>query len=173
MTAMMKAIPTEYNGTIFRSRLEARWAMLFDRHDILYVYEPNGYEINGCSYIPDFFLPVLNTFIEVKGDVENRRSKEKVFNMINAVSAIDESVNFYIADSGGRLFCPGAYFDGLTDEDYEYSVITLGHCMANDKVFILDPPITSICPFCKQPFGKYIVHKIIDIDLPQFQWTGK
>lgn len=57
------AIPTDYNGQRFRSRLEAKWAALFDRCNWRWSYEPNDYD----GYIPDFVLhfrvPVL---VEVK-----------------------------------------------------------------------------------------------------------
>ena len=34
------AIPTEYKGAMFRSRLEARWAATFDILQMGWVYEP-------------------------------------------------------------------------------------------------------------------------------------
>src|SRR3990167_4035696 len=46
------AKPTEYRGTMFRSRLEARWAAFFDLVGWKWVYEP--FELN--YYIPDFIL---------------------------------------------------------------------------------------------------------------------
>lgn len=63
----MKAIDTSYNGYLFRSRLEARWAVFFDELGIRYEYEDQGYELsNGQWYLPDFWLPDLKTFVEVK-----------------------------------------------------------------------------------------------------------
>jgi hypothetical protein len=57
------AIPTDYNGVRFRSRLEAKWAALFDRCGWRWSYEPNDFD----GYIPDFALrfrtPIL---VEVK-----------------------------------------------------------------------------------------------------------
>jgi hypothetical protein len=43
------AIPTEYKGVKFRSRLEAKWAIFFDTLGIEWEYEPQGYEI-GTGY---------------------------------------------------------------------------------------------------------------------------
>lgn len=48
----IKAIPTFYNGTQYRSRLEARWAAFFDLVGWRYDYEPQ--DLNG--WIPDFAL---------------------------------------------------------------------------------------------------------------------
>ena len=53
----MKAIQTRYKGYHFRSRLEARYAVLFDALKIKWDYEPEGFELGGgFRYLPDFFL---------------------------------------------------------------------------------------------------------------------
>jgi len=64
----IKSIETLYAGHRFRSRLEARWAVFFDAVGAKWEYEPQGYEVNGIPYLPDFLLPDLRTFVEVKGD---------------------------------------------------------------------------------------------------------
>lgn len=65
----MKAIETNYNGYRFRSRLEARWAVFFDKAGIKYKYETEGFKTsNGLYYLPDFYLPDLKVFVEVKGE---------------------------------------------------------------------------------------------------------
>lgn len=64
---MIKAIETEYAGCRFRSRLEARWAVFFDHLQIEWEYEPQGYESESGRYLPDFWLPELHTWVEVKG----------------------------------------------------------------------------------------------------------
>ena len=66
----IKAIDTEYNGMLFRSRLEARWAVFFDAAKIKYEYEPEGFEYHGYRYLPDFYLPETDTYAEVKPDRE-------------------------------------------------------------------------------------------------------
>ncbi len=54
------AIPTMYNGLQFRSRLEARWAAMFDVCGFRYDYEPTDFS----GYIPDFRID--RTYIEIK-----------------------------------------------------------------------------------------------------------
>ncbi len=55
----MKAIQTRYNGCRFRSRLEARYAVLFDHLEIKWDYEPEGFEFpDGRRYLPDFWLHI-------------------------------------------------------------------------------------------------------------------
>lgn len=63
--SIIPAIPTKVLGVQFRSRLEAKWALFFDKVGWPWAYEP--FDLNG--YIPDFILgkdllveikPVLN-----------------------------------------------------------------------------------------------------------------
>lgn len=63
----VKPIETKYKGYRFRSRLEARWAVFLDELDIRYEYELEGFTLpSGTAYLPDFFLPNLGVFVEVK-----------------------------------------------------------------------------------------------------------
>lgn len=64
---MIKAIETRYNGYHFRSRAEARWAVFFDAIGLHYEYEKEGYELECGRYLPDFWLPDLKYWFEVKG----------------------------------------------------------------------------------------------------------
>lgn len=80
-----KAIQTEYKGYLFRSRLEARWAVFFDACHIKWEYEPEGYILgNGHRYLPDFLLhgvsgrAASDLYVEVKG-VMTAADAEKIF----------------------------------------------------------------------------------------------
>lgn len=64
---MIQPIETVYNNYRFRSRLEARWAVFFDTAGIKYEYEYEGWNLGHTYYLPDFWLPELDTWIEVKG----------------------------------------------------------------------------------------------------------
>ncbi len=65
----IKAIETRYAGCRFRSRLEARWAVFFDTLGVRWEYEPEGLLFDdGTRYLPDFRLPDLRIWFEVKGD---------------------------------------------------------------------------------------------------------
>lgn len=77
----MKAIETIYNGYRFRSRLEARWAVFFDTLGIEYRYEDEGYDLDGVWYLPDFYLPQYNYFIEIKPDTPTREEREKAIKL--------------------------------------------------------------------------------------------
>ncbi len=64
----IKPIETIYNGYRFRSRLEARWAVFFDTLGVQYIYEREGFDLGGIWYLPDFWLPDLNCWVEIKGN---------------------------------------------------------------------------------------------------------
>ncbi len=64
---MKGVLSTTYNGIKFRSRTEARWAVFFDVLGIKYVYESEGYNLGDFYYLPDFWLPDHDFFVEIKG----------------------------------------------------------------------------------------------------------
>lgn len=66
-STILKAIETFYNGYHFRSRIEARWAVFFDDLGIAYEYEKEGYSLEGAKYLPDFWLPRHDCWVEIKG----------------------------------------------------------------------------------------------------------
>ena len=61
------SIPETYKGIRMRSRLEVRYAKFFDQHRLNWSYEPEGFQIIGVRYLPDFYLPDIRTIVEVKG----------------------------------------------------------------------------------------------------------
>jgi len=49
---------THYDGYLFRSKLEAKWAVFFNTLKIPYEYEPEAFFCSdGSQYTPDFHLP--------------------------------------------------------------------------------------------------------------------
>jgi hypothetical protein len=84
----IKAIETLYRGFRFRSRLEARWAIFFDVAGIPWRYEEQGYDLSRVRvpnepksadaysplrYLPDFYLPEQDCWIEVKPSTPSER----------------------------------------------------------------------------------------------------
>lgn len=68
----IQAIETEYAGHLFRSRLEARWAVFLDTLGIKWAYEAQGLEVDDVRYLPDFelsgrILGAYGVHAEVKG----------------------------------------------------------------------------------------------------------
>lgn len=95
----MKPIQTQYRGYLFRSRLEARWAVFFDACGVEWEYEPEGYRFeNGICYLPDFLLhdvqlggygsdsdisDIRRLYVEVKGQMTQADS-EKIMGFYKA-----------------------------------------------------------------------------------------
>lgn len=73
MTAVVAAIETRYAGCRFRSRLEARWAIFFDALNLAWEYEREGFDLAVGRYLPDFWLPTLDAWYEVKGALPTHR----------------------------------------------------------------------------------------------------
>ena len=67
----IKAIETIYKGYRFRSRNEARWGVFFDAIGLPWDYEIEGFEGDGFKYLPDFYLPSLNIWVEIKLEQSN------------------------------------------------------------------------------------------------------
>ncbi len=76
---MIKAIETKYKGYKFRSRLEARWAVFFDALGIKWEYEKEGFDLEEAGwYLPDFWLPDKQVWVEVKPRAPSESEGEKM-----------------------------------------------------------------------------------------------
>jgi hypothetical protein len=113
----IKAIETRYKGHRFRSRLEARWAVVFDAAGIEWRYEEQGFDLGPelGFYLPDFFLPSLNAFVEVKAalpDLAPRwhvpRTNAIEVQKIRAVANQHQAWAYLVADISKEtsIYCP-------------------------------------------------------------------
>jgi hypothetical protein len=72
------AIPNIYSGVVYRSRLEARWSVFLETLGVRALYEHEAYDLpDGTRYLPDFWLPGLATFLEVKPARPSREERQK------------------------------------------------------------------------------------------------
>lgn len=69
---IFKPIQTRYSEHLFRSRLEARWAVFFDQLGIKWQYEWEGYSFENYAYLPDFFFPEFDYYAEIKPNDNER-----------------------------------------------------------------------------------------------------
>lgn len=110
-------IETEYKGYRFRSRLEARWAVFFDSLGIKWLYEQEGFDIDGVWYLPDFYLVDSASFFEVKG-VMAEKDTLKIMALIDTghpvtigfdngkfISCDNWSENYEIVDERSSWLC--------------------------------------------------------------------
>lgn len=80
----VQAIETRFDGHLFRSRTEARWAVFFKEMGWKYQYEVEGFDLKGVRYLPDYFLPELNCWFEVKGSMPSADELDKLRSLVEA-----------------------------------------------------------------------------------------
>lgn len=67
--------PTHYRGTWFDSRTEAKWPVAWDLLDLVWRTDPlKIVDYSGRGFIPDFYLPQIELFVEVASDDEHRQA---------------------------------------------------------------------------------------------------
>jgi len=84
---MIKAIQTEYNQLLFRSRIEARWAYTFDLLSLPYEYEKEGYDLPSGRYLPDFWMPTLKKWVEIKGESPDKHEEKLAYELADATDS--------------------------------------------------------------------------------------
>jgi len=110
-----KPIETRYNGYHFRSRLEARWALFFDTLGISYEYEKEGYDLEGTWYLPDFWLPEKQCWVEIKGEnpTEEEIRKAKLLALYTGYEVYIFSGNISMPDQENQpeitCYCPPTF----------------------------------------------------------------
>lgn len=120
-------IETQYNGFLFRSRLEARWAVFFDTLNIEYRYEPEGYDLDGIWYLPDFYLPKLRYWIEIKADLPTPEERQKA---IMLAQATQQLVFIFAGDIWHTVQGLGFLSYSLTREEVEQVYGQMGNEIA-------------------------------------------
>jgi hypothetical protein len=109
-----RGIPTAYKGVNMRSRLEARWACMFDLLGWSWEYEP----IDLPGWIPDFRLNG-HLLVEVRPKVFREGLYEK---MANALATLPKDTEGLGGRSGGQV--PGAWVLDVPSqrplEEYEW-----------------------------------------------------
>lgn len=155
----LKAKPTFYNGYLFRSKLEAKWAVFLDLLGVPYEYESDAFECaDGSQYTPDFYLPKsylrgkphgLGLHLEIK-PVDWDEDREYIYRISSA---------FY--DQGNLALLCGDPFDVYCEVNrianqhlspqYDRDMAMM-HCRAC-RIFKVDHGIRSNykCPCCGEP----------------------
>jgi len=126
----MKAIQTEYKGFLFRSRLEARWAVFFDALGLHWEYEAEGFELSdGRFYLPDFKVVSPHGYItwyEIKYSEQHNDGKIGVLE--------DDYISENAVDGGSVYECHKTSFTLLSGDPAD--------------VLSLDKSWQRVCPRC-------------------------
>ena len=135
----VRPIETRYRGNLFRSRLEARWAVFFDSVGTDYVYEPDGYDLaelhpslwraavdeygpgpQSTWYLPDFYLPEWDKFVEIK---PYAASKEEQFRCIALSALTGKTVHFISGRTCMKKEVVSVFFTfGFLPEEHPYGL---------------------------------------------------
>jgi hypothetical protein len=108
----MAPVPTRYENVLFRSRLEARWAVYFSMRKWSWVYEPQRFKLkNGKSYLPDFYLPDFHCHIEVKPT--RNLTNDEIELLIEYETYCDEARALYREQAVGQYLVPLVVLIGL------------------------------------------------------------
>lgn len=126
----MKAIETVFDGYRFRSRLEARYAVFFKTLGIEYQYEVEGFDLDGVPYLPDFWLPKQQRWIEIKGQEPTSQELAKI-------EALEVATGY-----------PACVFYGLPGDNDGYAYFTCAHESNGGKSFSSEVQWRR-CPICK------------------------
>jgi len=143
----MKAIETLYSGIRFRSKTEAKWALFMDIIGCKWLYEPEGYDLgDGVFYCPDFYLPDIETFLEIKPITGGHpsptmelaiQSRKRVVTFMGEPAIYDEYDDVAICHQVGMMshwhYCEGGYAnDPDCGEDWPYMFCVCPMCELAD-----------------------------------------
>lgn len=65
-SALAPGKPARYRGRNYRTRSEAKWAVVLTELGVPFYYEPSHYRLEAGLYLPDFWLPTMDAYLEVK-----------------------------------------------------------------------------------------------------------
>lgn len=138
----VKSIETVYNGYRFRSRLEARVAVLFDALGIEYQYEPEGFEYKGDYYLPDFYVPngdpdgggytFRDYYVEVK-PIRKGFGKE-----------IKKAINVVVNGLKKNLLIITEIPDLELEKTHSETTLCNGECVCKNPTFAMVSPTTIV-----------------------------
>jgi hypothetical protein len=154
---MIKAIETRYKGYHFRSRLEARWAVFFDHLGLRWQFEPEGFDLSEYGlgyYLPDFFLPDQNYWIEVKPDNFDHRDQD-AYRKLAYVGAATDARGLLVAGEPYHNVVMGNFEDymapGVLPYDQWWTVDTYYREEGDEmnRAGQMDGPyLFCVCPLC-------------------------
>lgn len=110
-----KPIPTNYGRYTYKSRLEARWSVLLDALGVPFAYEAEGYQLGNTAYLCDFWLPRLESWVEIKPKPPTRSENRKALWLSVATGHPVYLFHGEIIAGGVWAYC---YTNGDVDEEY-------------------------------------------------------
>lgn len=151
------SIPTTYKGIRMRSKLETEWAQWFDEYGIIWAYEPEGFALpNGIAYLPDFWLPEMNTVFEAKG-VLDQDDEAKIRALAKTAAPRGVMVILGEAPVGARYRLVNPTPQRTTDEFVHLydDMVALVRCSKCKRWYFVEAFHKWTCRTCDYYDGKY------------------
>lgn len=144
MSKELIPIDTEYNGYYFRSRLEARYAVYFDELGWEYEYESEGYKLDSGFYLPDFYLPEIDCFVEVKAKPLNKLEMKICTELAERLSKNEQQIKVLLLEGQPdyktfRALSIDFLYDDvipITKGDKYYPFFLNGSALFNRNIFV-------------------------------------
>lgn len=138
---------TTYKKIIMRSRFETKIAYFLDCLKIKWEYEPKCFLLSeGMYYLPDFFLPELNMWIEAKGLIEEHNKE------ISRCFVKDNNTELLlIAPRETQWFSMKDYNEGICEDNEVF----LGKCSHCGSYFFTSNLGWYFCRKCKAYEGDH------------------
>lgn len=156
----IKALDTFYNGYLFRSRLEAKWAVFFDALGWRYEYENKDFNLPSGRYLPDFYFPEIGVYAEVKPACLSKNELRKCIELSNRINTTPQAFDVLLLEGPPDSKSYRTISEGLI----YYEVVFLGE---KDKFH----------PFYTEKFDKYYcdstVNAIIESRMKRFEFESK
>lgn len=138
----MNAIKTDWNGTTYRSRLEAEVAQFFSFFGPV-DYEPKSFLLEGgIHYMPDFWVEEMNAWVEARG-YRTHKGDAQLVAFAAAIGdgrigrgfsrAEDDRSKWTTSPASFFVIVPGGSFcaDWTSDGLYEGCLVRCGRCGKN------------------------------------------
>lgn len=143
----MPAIQTQYNGRLFNSRLDARWAVFFDALCVKYEYGENGFDFKFWENYKYFWIPEFDCYFMTRPwDIREVKFLAEKFTK-RVVMSLGDSV-----DDFARLIAvniPDFYYEVKIDSTSELVNAAFLHGYQD----LMSGCLTVHCPVCG---GEYV-----------------
>jgi len=121
----------EYQGFVFRSKIEAQWAFFMTQLDIPWFYEPDTVALTTAAgktvhYLPDFFLPDQDAFLEVK--LEPKPKLEECWKCYKLAVELEQDVLLVYEPIGKIDYNAYRYKAGTGEVECLYKLTTCPFC---------------------------------------------
>lgn len=124
----IKSHPVFYDGYLMRSKLEAKWSIVMGELGITYLYEYQSFETSLGKYLPDFFLPDFDTWVEIKPISPSSVEQQKIIDVAVLTNKICFLLSGFPSSISSQRCHPGLM---VAKPDGSYFHANLGSILAN------------------------------------------